>query len=136
MPRKSVGLTIMLWVEMIIALRVMLFTIPVFINKFLEKTPVLASMDDRFILILTLTAIYYFLTGLMSLMGLRFWKILHLAAVLFTLLLMAGAGSLYPPGPIPGAGLGMHFFYPGLFAMGMALLTTILGARDMRHRPH
>jgi hypothetical protein len=113
----------MWWAELVIALRVLLFTIPVFFNKFLDPTPPSASLDERFILILTFTAVYYFLTGLMSLMGLRFWRTLHFIAVLFTLLLAVMAGSLNPPGPIPGAGMGMHFYYPFIFAVIIAVFT-------------
>jgi len=124
MNRKSVGLIIFWWSEVIISIRVLLFTMPVIINKLLAENFILADLENRFIILLTLTAIFYFLAGLTSIGGFRFWKFLHFSAAIFTILLTVS--SLFVQGQIQ-AGAGMYYFYPVLFSIGITLLAVILG---------
>ena len=124
MNGRAVGLIILWWSEVIISVRVLLFTIPVIINKLLAENFILSDMDNRFIILLTLTAVFYFLAGLTSIVGFRFWKFLHFSAVIFTILLTGS--SLIVQGQAQ-AGAGLYYFYPVLFAVGITLLAVILG---------
>ena len=56
MNGKPVGLTILWWVEAIVSLRVMLFSAPVMINKYLAKSFTLSDLNDRLIAAMTVTA--------------------------------------------------------------------------------
>ena len=122
MKGKSVGLTILLWGEVIIALRVLLFTIPVAINNILAEDFILGDADNRYIILLTLTAVFYFLAGLTSIVGFRFWKFLHVSAAVFTLL--CTLGSLNGQGQ---AGTGSHYFYPIIFGGIITVIAIMLG---------
>jgi hypothetical protein len=126
MEKKSVGLTILCWSEIIISLRVLLFSIPVMINKHSAGSLSASNIEDQFIGILTLTAILYFLVGLMSIMGNKFWKVAHLLAVVlvlsFTLASVKVSGQQI-------ASQNAYFALPLLFSVVATVMTGILGSK-------
>ena len=86
MDKKSVGLKILFWSEVIVSLRILLFSLPVMINKNSAGTFSVDNLDDRFIALLSLTAILYFFVGVLSIVGNKFWKSAHYLAVVLVLL--------------------------------------------------
>lgn len=85
MDGKSVGLKILCWSEVIISLRVLLFSIPVMINKYSAGRFSLSHIEDQFIGLLSLTAVLYFFVGILSLAGNALWRAAHLLAVVLVL---------------------------------------------------
>jgi len=126
MNAKSVGLTIMWWVEAIISLRVMLFSIPVILNKYLEKSFMLSDLNDRFIAVMTATALLYCIVGIASILGFRYWKVTHYLAMIATFVLTVG--SLYAFDQ-PQASVSLNYFVPVVFATAVTALTGFLGRK-------
>lgn len=124
MNGKSVGLKILWWSEMVIALRVLLFTVPVVINKKINGNFSLLDVDDRFIVLITLTAILYFAIAFSSIAGYRFWKVLHYSGSFLVLLGSIGLIKMLGYWPAP---VGAHYFIPFYFSIGGATLAGILG---------
>ena len=126
MGKKSVGLTILCWSEIIISLRVLLFSIPVIINKNSAGSFSLSNLEDQFIGILSLTAVLYFVVGIMSIAGNKLWKAAHLLAVVLVLSFTLASVK------ISGQALGpenAYFSLPLLFSVIVTVLTGILGRR-------
>lgn len=124
MEKKSVGLTILCWSEMIISLRVLLFSVPVMINKYSAGSMSLSNIEDQFIGILTLTAVLYFVVGLLSVTGNKFWSAAHLLAVVLVLLFTSASFK------ISGGTLtskDAYFSLPLLFSVMVTTLAGILG---------
>jgi len=126
MNGKSVGLTILWWCEAIISIRVLLFSIPVMINKYLAKSFALSDLNDRFIAVLTGTALLYCIVGIISILGFRFWKVTHYLAVILTFTLTAG--SLYAFDQ-PSGTVGLNYFAPFIFALVLTALAGFLGKK-------
>ena len=126
MNEKSVGLTIAWWVEAIISLRVMLFSIPVMLNKYLAKSFVLSDLNDRFVAVLTATALLYCIVGIVSILGFRYWKAAHYLALIATFLLTAGSLHAFDQ---PQATVGLNYFGPVIFAVVATALAGFLGRK-------
>jgi hypothetical protein len=126
MDRKSVGLIILLWVEAIISLRVMLFSVPVMINQYLEKSFALSGLNDRFIAVMTATVSLYCIVGIVSILGYRFWKATHYLALILTFVLTFG--SLYAFDQ-PPATVHISYFVPLIFATLFTALAGFLGRK-------
>jgi len=126
MSEKSVGLMIVWWGEAIISLRVMLFTIPVMLNKYLAKSFALSDLNDRFIAVMTATALLYFIVGIVSIFGFRYWKAAHYLAMIATFLLTLG--SLYAFDQ-PQASVSLNYFTPVIFATAATSLAGFLGRK-------
>jgi len=122
MKEKSVGLVILWWAEIIIAVRVLLFTVPVIINKMVDGEFTLSDPQSLFIILLTLTSVFYLLSGGLSVAGFGFWKPVHFAAVLAT-----GALTLAAVQAAGQIAAGAHYFYPLVFAVFVTGLAAVLG---------
>ncbi len=127
MNGKSVGLTIVWWVEAVISIRVLLFSIPVMINKYLAKSFTLSDLSDRFIAVITLTAVLYVTVGIVSILGFRYWKVVHYLAAILTFVLTVG--SLYAFDQ-PSATVGLNYFSPFVFALVFTTLAGFLGRKS------
>ena len=126
MGEKSVGLKILCWSEIIISLRVLLFSIPVMINKHSAGSFSLSNLEDQFIGILSLTAVLYFVVGIMSLSGNKLWKAAHLLAVVLVLFATLASAR------VSGRALGLdnaYFSLPLLFSVIVTVFTGILSGR-------
>ncbi len=124
MEGKSVGLRILCWCEMIVSLRVLLFTIPVMINKNSAGTFAMANLDDRFMVVLSLTAVVYFLAGVLAISGNKLWRAAHILAVV-----LVGLATIATV-KVSGAALSScnsYYALPLLFAVILTVLTAILG---------
>jgi len=123
---KSVGLTILWWVEAIISIRVLLFSIPVMINKYLAKSFALSDLNDRMIAVMTATALLYAIVGIISIFGFRYWKTAHYLAVILTFALTAGSLYYYDQ---PSQTVELIYFAPFVFAMILTALAGFLGRK-------
>lgn len=124
MNEKSVGLTIIWWSETIISLRVLLFTLPVMINGYLEKSFTLSDLNDRFIVLLSVTALLFCITGIVSILGTRHWKVAHYLSVVLTLMLTVG--SLYAFDQ-SSATVSLNYFLPMIVATVFTAFSGFLG---------
>lgn len=124
MGGNSVGINILWWSETIIALRVLLFSLPVIINKSLAKTFVVSNINDRFIAVLTVAALFYCVVGVSSIFGHRYWKSVHLLAAIFTGVLTLGSIYILEQ---PATKIGVYYFTPIIFSVVIALIAGVLG---------
>lgn len=124
MGEKSVGLKILCWSEVIISLRILLFSFPVMINKNSAGTFSMSNLDDRFMAILTLTAVLYFIVGILSISGNKLWKAAHYLAVVF-IVLATLATVRVTGGPLTSTD--SYYALPLLFSVIVTVLTGILG---------
>jgi len=88
MKSNPILLKIIFWCEMIIAARVLVFTVPVLLNGYTQGGLVLAGSEGATVLTLTWIALYYFMTGLASALGLRGWRLFHYLGTVLTLVLV------------------------------------------------
>lgn len=124
MNKPSVGVTILLWMEAIVSARVLLFTIPVLINKQMIELPQDAGANDWFIVLLTVTAVLYLAVGLVSIIGNKLVHVIHFlaagAVLVMTIgLVMQSSGS--------ANGLNVGYFIPSVVAIvfsGLAYFLT------------
>ena len=123
MSKNPVGLIILWWSETIISLRVLLFSMPVMINKYSSGHFSLSNMDDRFMALLSLTALLYFVVGILSISGFKFRQGIHYAAVIVVLLLTVG--SLYLSNQLVTK-TDPYYFLPLLFSVVIIALAGIL----------
>ena len=124
MEGKSVGLRILCWSEVVVSLRVLLFAVPVMINKNSAGTFSMSNLDDRFMAVLSLTAVLYFLAGILAISGNKLWKASHLLAVVFVAL------ATMTTVKVAGTALSSadsYYALPLLFAVILTSLTGILG---------
>lgn len=126
MNGKSVGLTILWWVEAIISIRVLLFSIPVMLNKYLAKSFELSDLNDRYIAVMTVTALLYGIVGIISIFGFRFWKMTHYLAAILTFALTVG--SLYSFDQ-PAQTVNLIYFAPFIVATILTALAGFLGRK-------
>ena len=124
MKERSVGFVILCFSEVIISLRVLLFTIPVMINKNSAGTFSMDVMDDRFIAILSLTAVLFVLAGILAIAKSKIWKAAHILAVV--LVALATLATVKVSGQ-PLTSENGYYALPLLFAVIATVLTAILG---------
>lgn len=118
MAQKSLGLMILWWAEIVVGARALLFFIPVLINKCLARSFSPAVLEDRFIAWAALTALLYFVVGIVSLGGNKLWRLFHYLAAALTLLGTVGLYSLMAQTQGPPA---WGYFVPAIAAVVMTL---------------
>lgn len=77
MDQKTLSLKILWLAEVIISIRVLLFSIPVSVSRLRTENPPPISNDDRFIFLLMMAALLYLVIGVASLMGHKLWRFFH-----------------------------------------------------------
>jgi len=123
MTRKPIHQQIFLGVESIVALRVLLFIIPVLLYKFQAQSP-LAGPRDWFVLGVGICAAAFFLVGILSLIGFARWRLLQYIAVALTVALTAVFYLKIAPGP----DLMLQHLIPG--GVSVAVLAYLLATRN------
>lgn len=123
MSKPSVGATILWWLEAIVSIRVLLFTVPVLINRQMTAIPEGAAGDDGFILMITVAAGLYLLTGLSSILGHKLGQVFHYLAVGAVLIMTVGLVI-----KTSGAAGGFHAGYlvPSVIAIVFTALAVVL----------
>jgi hypothetical protein len=116
---KSAGRQILWASEMIISLRVLLFSIPVIINQYTSHTFSLSNVDDRYMVLLSWTAVIYFMVGMVSYAGFTFWKAVHYLAVVLIGLLTFGSLDVVQR---LSASPGVYYYVPFLCSIFVAML--------------
>lgn len=124
MNSKTMGQTILGWVEVIISIRMLLFCIPVLFNKSITQSFSTARVEDWFIIVLSLTSLLYLLTGLALLVGTKFWKFIHIFVGVVVLTLTA---ALYKKmTTIPNVSISGLYMLPFSFAIVTTAAAAIL----------
>ncbi len=122
---KSLGLTILWWAEIVVGARTLLFFVPVMINKCLMKSFLPAVIEDRFIAGVSLTALLYFIVGIVSLSGSKLWRLFHYLAAALTVFWTVGLYNVMVHTRTPPA---WEYFVPTLVAVVTTLSVCSLKA--------
>lgn len=75
---------------MIVSARALVFFLPVLINKYLTEGFVPGLLDNLFIVVAALAALFYLFVGIISLLGHKFWRLFHWMGVMVVASLTAG----------------------------------------------
>lgn len=113
MNKKPAGLLILSWAEIILALRVLLFALPVFLNRILTKKLTFTE-QETFLFTLAGIALLLLIAGIMTVLGHKQWRSLHylmafgVTAVSFVFIGfgIAGGGRISP-----------FYYLPVIFAL-------------------
>jgi hypothetical protein len=129
MKSRSILLKIVFFAEMIIAARILVFTLPVIINAYGRGASSLAGIEGLTVITMTLIASFYFMTGLASLLGMRGWKLFHYLGSALTLVLTY---SLAQKAVEFNAGMSAVFYIPVAVSLALSLFVG-LDKRSARH---
>ena len=122
MNKKAIGLQILWWSELVISLRVLLFSIPVIINRNMAQSFVASNPGDTFIILITIAAVLYFIAGVMAVAKLKSWKFLH-----YLIFIVIVTGTLVPLVLLSKETVvGLQFFLPLLISIIVTMLAVIL----------
>lgn len=80
MKNQSIGPQILAWAEVIVSVRVLLFTLPVLIDKKMSGATAMGA-NDWFMLLMTLSALLFVAIGLMSIVKQKPSAAFHIVAV-------------------------------------------------------
>jgi len=120
---KSVGLKILSWGEIVVSARILLFCVPVFINKILEKSLYPEKVDDWFMVILATVALLYFILGIASITGYKLWRTFHYLVLVLVVFLTFG---LLRQVAIDAVQLHWVYLSPVIFSVVVTVFATFL----------
>lgn len=122
MQKESMGLKIVWWIESIIAIRVLLFTVPVLINKCSAKDLYFDRVSDWFMLIITFVAFLHFLGAIAAFGKHKLWKAFHyLTAVIAIVLSFALVRLIVAKGVL----MDPVYFFPVAFSLIIIVLINM-----------
>lgn len=126
MTKEPLGVRMLWWAEVIAGARVLLFFIPVTINRGMKKTFFSDDLADRLIVVAALTALLYLAAGIVSIGGRKWWKLFHYLAMIMVACLTAGflntpAGTYEP--------LPWGYFLPLICAIVMTVCVSLSWGR-------
>ncbi len=81
MGKQSLGIKVLIWTEVVVALRILLFIIPTMVNKFLVHR-IGFEVSDWFLFLLSMVSLFYLIVGVASLLGTPLWQIFHYVVTL------------------------------------------------------
>ncbi|MCA9403684.1 MAG: hypothetical protein KC897_07875 [Candidatus Omnitrophica bacterium] len=119
MSKPSVGATILWWLETIVSIRVLLFTVPVMINRQMTAAQPGAGKEDGFILMITVAAALYLFTGLASILGHKLRQVFHYLAAGVVLIMTAGLA-------VKSGGFQAGYLVPSVIAIVFTALAFVL----------
>ncbi|VAW19834.1 hypothetical protein MNBD_BACTEROID05-714 [hydrothermal vent metagenome] len=126
MGTQSLGIKILFGLEIVISLRILLFTIPVIISRWMQKVFSAGYIDDWMILVATVVAFFYLVVGFSSMFGHRLWKVFHYMAAFVTVMLTYGflklIANTYETPTI------FHML-PSVIALGVACIVAMSGRK-------
>lgn len=95
MEKKSISRMILLWVQMIVSARILLFTLPVIISAYAEQQISSVSYPSTLILYLAVIAGAHFLAAIFSILGKKLGTVLQYASSVLTwILTIAWVGTV------------------------------------------
>ena len=94
MRANSLGSQILWWVEIVVGARALLFFVPVMISKWQLRSLPAYALEDWFMWVATFASLLYFLTGIVSLLGHKLWRIFHAVAMFIVMLLTFGLWNM------------------------------------------
>jgi len=121
MKSRSIVLNIVLWAEIIVAARALMFTLPVLITKYSKGQIYNILLSDWVMFAVTIIAFFYFLTGIASVLQYKGWKVFHYVGLVLTVLLTV---ALVSKATTLGAAVSFGFFLPLLISAVLAFAVT------------
>ena len=94
MKANSLGLQILWWAEIVVGARALLFFVPVMISKWQLRSLSPYALEDWFMWVAAFASLFYFLIGIVSLLGHKLWRVFHAAAMLIVMLLTFGLWNI------------------------------------------
>jgi CheY-like chemotaxis protein len=110
-------LKILLWGELILSLRILMFTVPVLINTKMQTGAILSGLQHNFIIVLTGIAFIYFVIGLVSLLGSSLYMMFHIIAALAVAMIMAAFYQKSSPT--------LYYYLPAFWAVMFSVLVNL-----------
>jgi hypothetical protein len=120
---KRIVWIVLQWVEVVIALRILLFTLPVWISKFTSEGFGGLRIGERFLFLLTIAALCHFLAGLSALLKLKISQLLHFVSLGVVIFLTAGFTKLVS---VTGAMFYSSYVLPACVSLLFVFSLTIL----------
>ena len=124
MENRSLGTTLVLWLETIISARILMFTVPVLISKKIDHILWSADINNWFIVVVTTACLIFLLIGIASLLNFSMWRVFHYIGTLIVLVLTASIFSRCNAAQLPFEGI---YALPAAFAIVFTILISILG---------
>ena len=94
MKADSLGSQILWWAEIVVGARALLFFVPVMISKWQLRSLSPYALEDWFMWVAMFASLFYFLIGIVSLLGHKLWRVFHAAAMLIVMLLTFGLWNI------------------------------------------
>lgn len=110
---RPIILKILVWTEIILSIRVLLFVVPVMINLAAADKP-LSSLGDWFVVMMGGSAFFFVIASVATLIGSRVWRTLHFVAILTTCIC---SGAFFGMAVTNHAPLTGWYFAPAVFAL-------------------
>ena len=114
MKKQSLALSILFGIEVIVGIRILLFTIPVILSKQSQTGLFPSSLDDWMVIIGSCMAGCYCVSGVFAFLNCRLWKLLQYVSVVGVLVLtvfLLDIVSQY------GASVNIIYFIPLIFSI-------------------
>jgi hypothetical protein len=122
MQPRSIALQILWWTEIIVSLRILLFFLPVLINKYISPQVAPSHIEDWGAVFLTFALLCYLLTGVLSLMGTRLWRLFHLLSVAVVVVMTLGFMQILSKANAP---IKIAYFFPLIISVVIAVLVLL-----------
>lgn len=121
MQQKTVGLLIILWVQVVVCARILLFTVPVLINKYARQVVPAEPVADAFMVFITTFSFLYLGVGIASLIRRKVVRTFQYAGCALTAFLTAA--FFIAAGQSSGPFLA-YYFLPLIFSVFAAIAAT------------
>ena len=124
MQQRSLFLNILLGCEVVVAIRVLIFSGAILADKMLSAKTAM-SLEEWFIVSFSISALFYLVIGILSFGGFRFWRILQYVAILVALVL---SGAFLMMVQNSGHAISGAYFVPP--ALGLLLLVCFVAKKN------
>ena len=95
MAKKNLFLTVLLWLEIVVCLRVLLFVLPVWMNQYTSGVLGVMKLDDWFMVVITVAVFLHGLAAIFCLKNFSAGKSIHFFSLGVFLFLTCGLAVLY-----------------------------------------
>lgn len=129
MKSNSLGLQILWWAEVVVGARALLFLAPVVISKWQIRSLSPAALEDWFLWAAMSAAVFYFLIGIVSLLGHKLWRVFHAAAMVIVLLLTFGLWNISAQQQVS---LPLSYLLPAVWALCLTAAAYSIKVKTQR----
>lgn len=118
MAKKSLLLTVLLWMEIIVCLRLLFFVIPIWIDQYSSGMSGAMKMNDWFMVVLTITVFFHTMAAIFGLRNYLSGKLIRYLCLLVVFMMTIGLAILSSQaiGTIPA--LYIYPLFGSLFFVG------------------